>query len=58
MDEIYRTYWRCKSCGNRWSYDCNLAGFNCRCPACGNMTNPKTWECIRSIKVPWVGGDG
>ena len=38
MDEIYRTYWRCKSCGNRWSYDCNLAGFNCRCPACGNMT--------------------
>ena len=49
----YRNYWKCKRCGNRWSFDGNLYDYDCRCPECGKLTTTKTWECIRK---EWISG--
>ena len=49
----YRNYWKCKRCGNRWSFDGNLYDYDCRCPECGDLTTTKTWECIRK---EWISG--
>ena len=46
--DLYRTYWSCKYCCRKWYYDCNLDGFNCRCPECGRNTPPKTSKYMRS----------
>ena len=58
----YRNYWKCRRCGHRWSFECNLYDYDGRCPECGKLTTTKTWQCVRSdepqdITMRGWGGD-
>ena len=61
MTDIYRTYFRCKRCGERWSFDCNLYGYDEHCPKCGTLTTAKTWKCLGDSSIivhDWGSGNG